>query len=37
VRLSRVALLIPDYASAIAFFEALGWSVTADRDEGRKR
>ena len=32
-----MALLVPGYDEGLAFFRALGWSVTADRDEGRKR
>lgn len=37
-RLALVALLVPDYAPALAFFcDGLGFACTADRDEGRKR
>lgn len=36
--LSAVALLVPDYNAAIAFFVAgLGWTLTADIDQGAKR
>lgn len=38
VRLAAIALLVPDYDEAIAFFVAgLGWRLTADEDQGRKR
>ena len=36
--LASVALVVPDYDTAIAFFVAgLGWTLTADMDQGRKR
>ena len=37
MRLTRVALLVPDYEAAIAFFTAIGFRVTEDRPEGAKR
>lgn len=37
MRLGAVAYIVPDYDAGIAFFTALGWSVTADEDQGRKR
>lgn len=37
-RLSGLSLLVPDYESAIAFFVGtLGFRLTADLDDGRKR
>jgi catechol 2,3-dioxygenase-like lactoylglutathione lyase family enzyme len=37
-RLSGVALIVPDYDSAIAFFvTTLGFRLTADLDQGHKR
>ncbi len=36
-RLGAVAYIVPDYDAGIAFFTALGWRVTADIDQGRKR
>lgn len=37
-RLSALALLVPDYDVAIAFFVGvLGFRLTADEDQGRKR
>jgi predicted enzyme related to lactoylglutathione lyase len=38
VRLAAVALIVPDYDAALAFFvDGLGWTCTADEDQGRKR
>lgn len=38
MRLATVALLVPDYDAALAFFvDGLGWRCTADVGEGRKR
>ena len=38
MRLSHVALLVPDYAAGLRFFvDGLGWTVLADVDQGRKR
>ena len=38
MRLGAIAYVVPDYDAAIAFFVAgLGWTLTADIDEGRKR
>ena len=38
MRLGHVALLVPDYDAALAFFVGgLGWTCTADEDQGRKR
>jgi predicted enzyme related to lactoylglutathione lyase len=38
VRLGAVALIVPDYDSAIAFFvEGLGLTLTADEDQGPKQ
>lgn len=37
LRLGAVAYIVPDYDAGIAFFTALGWAVTADEDQGRKR
>ena len=38
MRLALVALLVPDYDDALRFFvDGLGWSCTADEDQGRKR
>ena len=34
MRLTTVTLLVPDYADGIAFFTAIGWTVTEDRPEG---
>jgi predicted enzyme related to lactoylglutathione lyase len=35
--LAAVALIVPDYDAAIGFFTAIGFRVTADLDQGRKR
>lgn len=35
--LGAVALIIPDYDSAITFFTAIGFVLTSDIDQGRKR
>ena len=35
--LSALALVVPDYDAAISFFTAIGFSLTADLDQGRKR
>ena len=35
--LSALALLVPDYDPAITFFTAIGFRLTADLDQGRKR
>ncbi|WP_308916914.1 VOC family protein [Jannaschia sp. LMIT008] len=38
MRLALIALLVPDYDEALRFFvEGLGWTCTADIDQGRKR
>lgn len=38
MRLSTVTLVVPDYDAAIAFFVGgLGWTLSADEDQGRKR
>ena len=38
MRVAALALLVPDYDAAIAFFvTGLGWRLTADEDQGRKR
>ena len=37
MRLALVALLVPDYDPAIAFFTAIGFHLVADEDQGRKR
>ena len=37
LRLAQVALLVPDYDQAIGFFTAIGFCLTADIDQGRKR
>jgi predicted enzyme related to lactoylglutathione lyase len=38
MRLGAVALIVPDYGAAVAFFvDGLGWRLTADEDQGRKR
>lgn len=38
VRLAALALIVPDYDAAIAFFCCgLGFALTADVDQGRKR
>ena len=38
MRLATVALLVPDYDGALRFFVGgLGWTCTADEDQGRKR
>lgn len=38
MRLAAIALLVPEYDAAIAFFvDGLGWQLTADEDQGRKR
>ena len=36
-RLGAMALIVPDYDSAIAFFTAIGFTMTADIDQTRKR
>lgn len=36
-RLAQVALVVPDYDEAIAFFTAVGFHLTADIAQGRKR
>ena len=37
-QLASVALVVPDYDAAIAFFVGgLGWTLTADIDQGHKR
>jgi catechol 2,3-dioxygenase-like lactoylglutathione lyase family enzyme len=36
-RLAQIALIVPDYDAAIAFFTAIGFALTADIDQGRKR
>ena len=37
-RLGAVSLIVPDYDEAIAFFrDSLGFTLTADLDQGRKR
>jgi predicted enzyme related to lactoylglutathione lyase len=35
--LSALALIVPDYDPAIRFFTAIGFTLTADLDQGRKR
>ena len=35
--LSALALIVPDYDAAISFFTAIGFALTADIDQGRKR
>ncbi len=35
--LAQIALIVPDYDEAIAFFTAIGFALTADIDQGRKR
>ncbi len=38
MRLGAFAFLVPDYEAGLAFFrDGLGWEVTADEDQGRKR
>jgi predicted enzyme related to lactoylglutathione lyase len=37
LHLAQVALIVPDYDAAIAFFTAIGFELTADIDQGRKR
>jgi predicted enzyme related to lactoylglutathione lyase len=37
MRLSALALVVPGYAEGLAFFTALGFTVTADVDQGHKR
>ncbi len=37
MRLAALALVVPDYDAGIAFFTALGFTVTADADQGTKR
>lgn len=37
LRLAQIALIVPDYDQAIAFFTAIGFDLTADIDQGRKR
>lgn len=37
-RLATITLLVPDYDAGLAFFvDGLGWTCTADIDQGRKR
>lgn len=36
-RLAAVALIVPEYDAAITFFTAIGFALTADIDQGRKR
>ncbi len=36
-RIALVALIVPEYDSAIAFFTAIGFTLTANIDQGRKR
>ncbi|PLL13494.1 extradiol dioxygenase [Tabrizicola sp. TH137] len=36
-RLGAIALIVPEYESAIRFFTAAGFTLTADLDQGRKR
>ncbi|WP_430448450.1 VOC family protein [Rhodophyticola sp.] len=37
-RLATITLLVPDYDAGLAFFVGgLGWTCTADEDQGRKR
>nr|WP_210730671.1 VOC family protein [Roseibacterium persicicum] len=36
--MSLVTLIVPDYEAGLRFFvDGLGWTCTADEDEGRKR
>lgn len=35
--LGAIALIVPDYDSAISFFRAIGFTLTADIDQGTKR
>ena len=37
MRLGALAYIVPDYDAGIALFIALGWRLTADEDQGRKR
>lgn len=38
MRLGAFAVLVPDHDACLAFFrDGLGWEVTADEDQGRKR
>ena len=37
LRLTSLALIVPDYDAAITFFTAIGFRLTADIDQGRKR
>lgn len=37
IRLGAVAMMVPDYDSGIAFYTAIGFELTADLDQGRKR
>ena len=37
LRLTSLALIVPDYDAAITFFTAIGFRLTADLDQGRKR
>lgn len=37
MQLGAVAYIVPDYDAGIVFFCALGWQVSADIDQGRKR
>ena len=37
IRLGAVALMVPDYDAGIAFYTAIGFELTSDLDQGRKR
>lgn len=37
MRLAAVALIVPEYDPAIAFFRAIGFTLLADEDQGAKR
>lgn len=37
LHLAQIALIVPDYDEAIAFFTDIGFALTADVDQGRKR
>ncbi|MEL6585579.1 MAG: VOC family protein [Pseudomonadota bacterium] len=37
MKLGAVSLIVPEYDAAIAFFTAIGFTLTADEDQGRKR
>lgn len=37
MRLATIALVVPDYDEAIAFFTALGWTLLDDTPQGSKR